>query len=94
MDISIGQDKGTDTMAAFPKVLDESDDYRLELEFFGKRHGGWWLTLIHKPSGMAQIITHAKADFFKGVKIDLAKKMMHRIEPQQVYKENAFARLL
>lgn len=70
------------------KLLDQNKTYTLQLEFMGKRHGGWWLELIDRATGKVKILMHENKDFFKGTTIDHALRWTARDEWRPMYKAN------
>ena len=67
-------------------ILDEDKEYTLNLEFMGKRHGGWWLELINRETGNVKILTHEVKSFFDNTKIEHALRWTKGQEWAPMYK--------
>lgn len=63
------------------KILQDCSAYRLELE---KLQGEWWLTLVHKATGRAQVITSTNKgkllSFIKGMDNGAVKQFMDKMK--------------
>ena len=68
------------------KIIDQNEQETLLLEFMGKRNGGWWLELVNRKTGHAQIITHQDKGFFEGLNLTHCKQIFKRVEPVTMYK--------
>lgn len=70
------------------EILQECDTYRLELE---KLQGEWWVTLVHKATGHAQVITGTDKGkvlaFVKGMDNAAIRRFMDKmkIDPVPMY---------
>ena len=67
-------------------TLEQNDTYTLNLEFMGKRHGGWWLELIERATGQVKILKHENKSFFADTTIEHALRWTTWHNWQPMYK--------
>ncbi len=67
-------------------IIEQNDTHVLQLEWMGKRHGGWWLEFVDRSTGLVKIWMHQEKRMFKGMSIDHAERFMRHEPWQKMYK--------
>lgn len=68
------------------QIIEETPEHSLRLEYMGNRHGGYWLELIDRVTGMVKIMKSHDRHMFKGVTINHVERWLEKQDWQPMYK--------